>query len=116
MQAKTDPKPTTWVHDIQIKSGDTISHEALFTSGKVKLGCRGENNELLICSFRLFEYGTDSALFSGTTNDNWREYDIAPGKYYLEAGWQDPNRHVYLKKWINVSINENEVAELVIRF
>ena len=114
--AKSEPKPSVWFHDVEIKEGTTISNEAVFTSGKLKLLCMGTNNTILICEFNLFNYGSDTALFSGTTTSDWQEFDIPPGKYYMEAGWHDPKEEQFLKKWINISVNENEIVEEILRF
>lgn len=114
--AKSDPKPSVWFHDVEIKEGATISSEAIFTSGKLKLICRGKNNTILTCEFNVFTYGSDTALFSGATAEEWKEFDIPPGKYYMEAGWHDPKDEQFLKKWINVSIGENQIVEQVLRF
>lgn len=114
--AKSDPKPTIWFHDMEIREGQSITNEAIFTSGKLKLICRGKNNIILTCEFNVFTYGSDTALFSGATVDEWREFDIPPGKYYLEVGWHDPVEEQFLKKWINISIDQNQVLEEVLRF
>lgn len=114
--AKTDPKPSVWFHDIEIKEGVTISNEAVFTSGKLKLICIGKNNTLLTCEFNVFSYGADTPLFAGETGEDWREFDIPPGKYYMEAGWHDPKEEQLLKKWINIDVGENEIVEEVIRY
>ncbi|PIR16367.1 MAG: hypothetical protein COV46_08525 [Deltaproteobacteria bacterium CG11_big_fil_rev_8_21_14_0_20_49_13] len=114
--AKTDQKPNVWFYDVEIKEGTSITSEAVFTSGKLKLLCRGKNNVVLTCEFNVFSYGSDIALFSGTTTDDWKEFDIPPGKYYMEAGWNDPVEEQFLKKWINLSIDENQIVEQILRF
>ncbi len=114
--AKSEPKPNIWFHDTQVDVGKTLATEAIFTSGKLKLICRGKNNVLLTCEFNVFSYGSDTALFSGATADEWREFDIPPGKYYMEAGWHDPKEEQFLKKWINISIDENQIVEEILRF
>ena len=114
--AKSEPKPSIWFHDTQIEAGKTLTSEAIFTSGKLKLLCRGKNNVLLKCEFNVFSYGSDTALFSGATAEEWREFDIPPGKYYMEAGWHDPIEEQFLKKWINISIDENQIVEEILRF
>lgn len=76
----------------------------------------GTNNTPLICEFNLFSYGSDTALFSGVTTSEWQEFDIPPGKYYMEAGWHDPKEEQFLKKWLNISVNENEIVEEILRF
>ncbi len=115
-RAKSEPKPTIWFHDVEIKEGASITNEAIFTSGKLKLICRGKNNVVLTCEFNVFTYGSDTALFSGTTTDEWREFDIPPGKYYMETGWHDPEEQQLLKKWINLDIDENQIVEEILRF
>lgn len=114
--AKSEPKPSIWFHDTQVDVGKTLATEAIFTSGKLKLICRGKNNVLLTCEFNVFSYGSDTALFSGATAEEWREFDIPPGKYYMEAGWHDPKEEQFLKKWINISIDENQIVEEILRF
>ncbi len=116
LTSKGDQKSITWVHDIEVKAGESISKEAIFTSGKLKLICRGTNNVVLACSFKVFTYGSDTALFEGSTADEWRQFDIPPGKYYMEAGFHDPKEEQFLKKWINLHIGENQIVEKVIRF
>ncbi len=115
-KARSEPKPAIWFHDIEIKEGVTLSNEAIFTSGKLKLICRGKNNAILACEFNVFSYGSDTALFSGETADEWREFDIPPGKYYMETGWHDPKEEQFVKKWINVEIGENQIVEEILRF
>jgi len=115
-EAKSEPKPSVWFHDVEIKQGETVTSEAVFTSGKLKLLCMGTNNTPLICEFNLFSYGSDTALFSGVTTSEWQEFDIPPGKYYMEAGWHDPKEEQFLKKWLNISVNENEIVEEILRF
>jgi len=114
--ARTDPKPSVWFHDTEIKEGQATTSEAIFTSGKLKLICRGKNNVMLTCEFNVFTYGSDIALFSGSTTEEWKEFDIPPGKYYMEAGWHDPKEEQFLKKWINLSVSENQIVEEVVRF
>lgn len=116
INATTDPKPTVWFHDVEITVGNPISKEAVFSSGKLKVICRGENNVVLPCTFSVFTYRSDRPLYSGQTDDNWKDYDIPPGKYYMEAGYNDPEAGVLLKKWINFGVEENQVVEQVLRF
>lgn len=116
VNATTDPKPTAWFHDVEITVGPVISKEAVFSSGKLKVICRGENNSILPCNFSVFTYRSDRPLYSGQTTDNWRDYDIPPGKYYMETGYNDPDAGVLLKKWINFSVDENQIVEQVLRF
>ncbi|MBI2974292.1 MAG: VWA domain-containing protein [Deltaproteobacteria bacterium] len=115
-KARSEPKPTIWFHDIEIKEGQTLTSEAIFTSGKLKLICRGKNNAILACEFNVFSYGSDTALFSGETADEWKEFDIPPGKYYMEAGWHDPKEEQFVKKWINIEVGENQIVEQTLRF
>lgn len=116
VNATTDPKPTVWFHDVEITVGNPISKEAVFSSGKLKVICRGENNVVLPCTFSVFTYRSDRPLYSGQTDDNWKDYDIPPGKYYMEAGYNDPEAGVLLKKWINFGVEENQIVEQVLRF
>lgn len=116
VNATTDPKPTVWFHDVEIAVGNPISKEAVFSSGKLKVICRGENNILLPCAFSVFTYRSDRPLYSGQTTDNWKDYDIPPGNYYMEASYNDPDAGVLLKKWINFSVDENQTVEQVLRF
>lgn len=116
INATTDPKPTIWFHDVEITVGNPISKEAVFSSGKLKVICRGENNVVLPCTFSVFTYRSDRPLYSGQTDDNWKDYDIPPGKYYMEAGYNDPEAGVLLKKWINFGVEENQIVEQVLRF
>ncbi|MBI4212359.1 MAG: VWA domain-containing protein [Deltaproteobacteria bacterium] len=107
---------TVWVRDINVKEGEPVSHEAVFTAGKIKIIGRGPNNKIIKCSFRVFQYGADRELISGETGDDWKLFEIQPGKYYIEASYNDPDASQLLKKWINVSIDEGEQEELVLRF
>lgn len=116
VNATTEPKPTVWFHDVEIAVGTPISKEAIFSSGKLKVICRGENNVVLPCTFSVFTYRSDRPLYSGITTDTWKDYDIPPGKYYMEAGYNDPNAGVLLKKWINFGVDENQIVEQVLRF
>ena len=116
VNATTEPKPTVWFHDVEITVGNPISKEAIFSSGKLKVICRGENNVVLPCTFSVFTYRSDRPLYSGITTDNWKDYDIPPGKYYMEAGYNDPDAGVLLKKWINFGVDENQIVEQVLRF
>lgn len=109
-------KPTVWLRDLTVSGNATAMHEVMFTAGKIKVACRGENNSILPCEFRVFAYGTDRPLFSGTTGETWKEFTIEPGKYYMEAGYHEPHAEQFLKKWINVTIAENQIVEQVIRF
>lgn len=108
--------PTVRLNDIKLEEGKTTSHEAIFTSGKIKLIARGPNNALITCHFKIFEYGADRELINGLTGNDWQSYEIEPGKYYIEASYHDPDLAVTLKKWVNISIGENEIVEKVLRF
>jgi len=108
--------PMIWIRDIKIEDGKTVSHEAIFTAGKLKIIGRGSNNKIIDCGFRVFQYGSDTALIVGQTTNDWEIFEIEPGKYYIEASYVDESKDVTLKKWVNVNIGENEVVELVLRF
>jgi hypothetical protein len=112
----TEPKPVQWLRNLKVEDGKTVSHEAIFTAGKIKVIGRGPNNKVISCAFRIFRYGSDRELISGTTSDDWEVFEIDPGKYYLEASYVDEDQAVTLKKWINVSVGDNEVVEQVLRF
>lgn len=116
VNATTTPKPTVWFHDVDIKVGTPLTKEAVFSSGKLKVICRGENNVVLQCEFSVFTYRSDRPLYSGTTTDNWKDYDIPPGHYYMEAAYFDLDAAVLLKKWINFTVDENQIVEQVLRF
>lgn len=105
-----------WLRDLEVKDAQTISHEAIFTTGKIRLIGRGPNGKIIPCEFKIFEYGADRELIHGTTGDDWQAFDINPGKYYLEVGYHDPEQAVILKKWINISVDENQILEQVLRF
>ncbi len=109
-------KHMIWLRDLTVDDGKSISHEAIYTAGKLKIIGRGANNKLITSSFKVFEYGADRELISGVTGDDWEVFEIEPGKYYLEASYVDSEHAVVLKKWINISIGENEVVEQVLRF
>lgn len=93
-----------------------MSHEAIFTAGKLKVIGRGPNNRIIPVHFKVYQYGADTELINGDTGDDWQVFEISPGSYYLEAGYVDPDQSVLLKKWINLKVGENEVVELIIRF
>jgi len=111
-----EPKPMIWLRDLKIEDGKAISHESIFTTGKLKIMGRGPNNKLIICKFKVFQYGADRELIYGVTGEDWEIFEIEPGKYYLEASYVDNINNVVLKKWINISIGDNEVVEQIIRF
>ncbi len=100
----------------KVEDGKTISHEAIFTAGKLKVIGRGPNSKIITCHFKVFKYGTDRELINGVTGDDWEIFEIEPGKYYVEASYHDEEQSVTLKKWINVDIGENEIVELILRF
>lgn len=114
--ARTEPKPNVWFHNVEVDAEQPNAKEAVFTHGKLKMLCRGPNNVTLYCDYRVFTYGMDSPLFAGVTEESWKEYDIPPGSYYIEAGYHDAKDEVLLKKWISVRIAENEILEQMIRF
>jgi hypothetical protein len=116
MQAGKDVNPMIWIRDIKIEDGKTVSHEAIFTAGKLKVIGRGPNNKIIKTDFKVYQYGSDRELITGETGNDWEIFEIEPGQYYIEASYHDEQAHVLLKKWINVTVGENEVVELVIRF
>lgn len=109
-------KHMIWVRDLNVQDGKTSSHEAIYTAGKIKIIGRGANNKLIKSSFKVFPYRSDRELISGSTGDDWEIFEIEPGKYYLEASYFDEELAVVLKKWINITIGDNEVVEQVLRF
>ncbi|HPQ81737.1 MAG TPA: VWA domain-containing protein, partial [bacterium] len=109
------PQPMIWLRDMKVADGQTVSHEAIFTAGKLKIIGRGPNNQVIKCSFKVFQYGKDRELINGTTGQDWEVFEIQPGKYYLEAGYNDEEQSVMLKQWVNISVGENEVVEIVLR-
>lgn len=115
-QSEEDTKPMIWLRDITVEDGKSVSHEAIFTAGRLKIICRGPNNKIIQCHFKIFKYGRDSELINGVTGDDWEVFEIEPGRYYLEASYHDEQQSVLLKKWINIAIGENEVVEEVLRF
>ncbi|MFA4973517.1 MAG: hypothetical protein WC683_12965 [bacterium] len=108
--------PMIWIRDIKIEDGKSVSHEAIFTAGKLKIIGRGPNNRIITCGFKVFRYGSDTELVKGTTTNDWEIFEIEPGKYYVEASYVDDEQDVTLKKWVNLTVGENEVVELVLRF
>ena len=116
MSGNAESRPMIWIRDIKVDDGKTVSHEAIFTAGKLKVIGRGPNNRIITCTFKVFRYGSDRELINGATGDDWEIFEIEPGKYYIEASWHDEEQSVTLKKWINIGIGENEIVELVIRF
>lgn len=116
MTATSPDKPYVLLKDLDVEAGKTISHQAIFTQGKIKIIGRGPNNKIIPVRFKIFEYGADRELINGKTGDDWARFEIPPGRYYLEAAYVDPEQDVLLKKWVNVNIGENEVVEQVLRF
>lgn len=110
------PQPMIWLRDLKVEDGKTISHEAIFTAGKLKIIGRGPNNQIITCTFKVFQYGKDRELINGQTGQDWEVFEIQPGKYYLEASYHDDEKSVLLKQWVNLSVGENEVVEVVLRF
>lgn len=116
LSSTEEPKPMIWLRDIGVEDGKSVSHEAIFTAGKLKIISRGPNNEIITCKFKVYKYGADRELISGVTSDDWEIFEIEPGHYYLEVSYHDDAQAVLLKKWVNISIGENEVVEQVLRF
>lgn len=116
MSSEEKPPPMIWLRDLKVDDGKSTSHEAIFTAGKLKIIGRGPNNKLITCHFKVFQYGSDREFINGETGDDWEIFEIQPGKYYLEAAYHDDEQSVMLKKWINISVGENEVVEEVLRF
>jgi hypothetical protein len=114
--ARSDPKPNVWFHDVNINAEQEAVVEAIFKNGKLKMMCRGPNDVKLTCDYKVFSYGMDSPLFEGVTEERWKEFDIPPGNYYIEAGYHDEKDEVLLKKWISIRIQPNEMLEQIIRF
>lgn len=109
-------KESSWLKDIEVKDGQQIGQEAIFTTGKLKIIGRGANNTIIKSKFKVFRYSSDRELITGDTGDDWQVFEIEPGDYYIEASCTDPEESVLLKKWINVEIGENETVELVLNF
>lgn len=116
LTSRKDPKPNVWFHNIEISGTKPASRVAIFTYGKLKITCKGPNNAVLNCEYKVFSYGMDNPIFEGKTGAGWIEYDIAPGNYYIEAGYHDVVDEVLLKKWITLQVNDNAIVEQVIRF
>jgi len=115
-KTKTKSKSSVWLRELTIRDGKTISHEAIFTAGKLKIIGRGPNNRIIKCHFKIFQYGFDRELISGETGNDWEIFEIDPGKYYLEASFKDEELSVVLKKWINIKIEKNQIVEQELRF
>jgi len=116
LSSRKADKPMIWLRDLKVEDGKSISHEAIFTNGKLKIIGRGPNNKIIRCHFKIFKYGMDGDLINGVTGDDWEIFEIAPGRYYLEASYHDERKSVLLKKWVNINIGNNEVVEHVLRF
>ncbi|PIU54738.1 MAG: hypothetical protein COS89_09230 [Deltaproteobacteria bacterium CG07_land_8_20_14_0_80_38_7] len=116
MEDEQNTKPPIWIKDIDVKVGKQVSHEAIFTAGKLKIIGRGANNQIIKCHFKIFKYGSDHQLVGGDTGDDWQIFEIQPDSYYLEAGYVDPEASVLLKKWINIKVDENEILEVILNF
>lgn len=114
--ASEDSKKMIWLRDIRVEDGKTASHEAIYTTGRLKIIGRGPNNRLISCRFKVFEYGADRELVNGMTGDDWEIFEIEPGKYYLEASYYNEDETTTFKKWINITIGDNEVVEQILRF
>lgn len=112
----TNEKRHVWLRDVNVEDAKSISHEAIFTAGKLRIIGRGPNGKLINCTFKVFEYGADRELINGETGDDWKTFEIDPGRYYLEAAYVDKEDSVVLKKWINLKIEDNELVEKVLRF
>ena len=114
--SSTQPKPTLWLRNVSVELANPLAQEAIFTTAKVKLIAMGKNNQVLKAHFKIYQYGSDTALFAGDTMDNWITYDIVPGNYYIEAGYVDRESSQLLKKWITLKVDENEIVEKTLRF
>lgn len=112
----TNEKRHVWLRDVNVEDAKSISHEAIFTAGKLRIIGRGPNGKLINCSFKVFQYGADRELINGETGDDWKTFEIDPGRYYLEAAYVDKENSVVLKKWINLKIDDNEIVEKILRF
>ncbi len=116
VSAAGEVKPTQWLHEVAVTANATSTKEVIFTSGRVRLTCRGTNETPIACTFKIFTYGQDAPLYSGATEDKWREFEMQPGYYYLEVAYDDTEQDHVLKKWLNISVAENATIEEVIRF
>lgn len=116
LTSRKDPKPSVWFHNTEVAQEKPATRIAVFTSGKLKMICRGINNMTIPCGYKIFSYGTDSPLFEGETGDQWIEHDISPGSYYIEAEYHDKQEEVILKKWITFHVGDNEIVEEIIKF
>jgi hypothetical protein len=116
VESESKVEAPIWMKDIEVKTGQQVSLETIFTAGKLKIIGRGANNVIIDCQFKVFEYGSDRELIKGETGDDWQIFEIQPGSYYLEAGYVDPEASVLLKKWINIKVAENEILEVILYF
>lgn len=116
MSATQAEKPSITISDLKVEAGKAVSHQSIFTAGKIKIIGRGPNNKIIKVGFKIFQYGADRELINGKTGEDWVTYEIPPGKYYLEAGYVDPVQTVLLKKWVNITVGKNETVEQVLRF
>lgn len=116
VSARGTIKPTLWLKGIAVAVGTVVERAFQFTAGRVRLVCRGTNDAPLACSFRLFTYGQDAPLYAGDTEAKWQEFEMRPGGYYLEVGYFDAVQDHVLKKWITVTVAENETVEEIVRF
>lgn len=116
LSSKGEIKPTTWLRGVALSAGGAVERSIVFTAGRVRLTCRGTNNASIPCTFRLFTYGQDAPLVTGKTFEEWREFEMKPGYYYLEVASFDDKRDHELTKWINISVSENETVESIVRF
>lgn len=109
-------KPTIWLHEVPVTANADSDQVVTFTSGRVRITCRGANEASVPCHFRIFTYGQDAPLYAGETADNWKEFEMAPGYYYIEVGYDDTVHDYELKKWLNLAVAENQTVEQVVRF
>jgi len=115
LKPEEEPR-TVWLQDVRVEESKTVSHEAIFTQGKIKIIGRGPNSKIITCHFKIFQYGSDRELINGSTANDWQTFEIEPGKYYMEAAYHDTDSSQMLKKWINIEVGENQIVEQVIRF
>ncbi|MDO8494470.1 MAG: VWA domain-containing protein [Deltaproteobacteria bacterium] len=114
--AESDPQPTVWQKEVQLTAKDTVAREMVFTNAKLRLIGRGTNHEIISVTFKLYEYGHDRPLLSGTTGDDWEAFDLVPGHYYIEASFHDKVTAQVLKKWVTLKVEENQLVEKELRF
>lgn len=109
-------RPTLWLRSIPIAAAGSTDRSLVFTAGRIRITCRAANDVPIGCVFRVFTYGQDAPLVAGDTKEQWQEFEIKPGYYYLEVAYFDPSDDQVLKKWINISVAENETVEEIVRF